>query len=95
MIAPAMSAFPHATMLCFITTDANITREFLNSSLDKAVKNSFNRITVDGDMSTNDSVLILANGQAGNRRLSAAPASRRDFARFQAALNAITSSWQK
>lgn len=57
---------PHmATMLCFVTTDAKITKEALNSFLSDAVELSFNRITIDGDMSTNDSVIMLANGAAG------------------------------
>jgi glutamate N-acetyltransferase / amino-acid N-acetyltransferase len=56
----------HATMLCFITTDAAIDARVLQTALHEAVANSFNRITVDGDMSTNDTVLMLANGLAGN-----------------------------
>lgn len=60
MISPSM-----ATMLSFITTDAMISRELLQKALDMAVKESFNRITVDGDMSTNDSVYVLANGLSG------------------------------
>ena len=74
MIQPAMSAtgarpaaMPlHATMLCFITTDAAIDAKVLQAALQEAVAQSFNRITVDGDMSTNDTVLVLANGLAGN-----------------------------
>jgi len=61
----------HATMLCFITTDAAIDAKALQASLQEAVAHSFNRITVDGDMSTNDTVLILANGLAGNEKLKA------------------------
>ena len=61
MISPSM-----ATMLCFITTDANITRDCLRKSVLECVEESFNRITIDGDMSTNDTVLVLANGAAGN-----------------------------
>jgi glutamate N-acetyltransferase/amino-acid N-acetyltransferase len=56
----------HATMLCFITTDAAIDAKVLQTALNEAVANSFNRITVDGDMSTNDTVIVLANGLAGN-----------------------------
>jgi len=56
----------HATMLCFITTDAAVDAKVLQAALNEAVANSFNRITVDGDMSTNDTVLVLANGLAGN-----------------------------
>ncbi|SHJ45482.1 glutamate N-acetyltransferase [Rubritalea squalenifaciens DSM 18772] len=64
MICPSM-----ATMLCFITTDANIGKENLNKSVQEAVENSFNRITIDGDMSTNDTVVVLANGQSGMPRI--------------------------
>jgi len=59
----------HATMLCFITTDAAIGSKALQTALQEAVAHSFNRITVDGDMSTNDTVLVLANGLAGNRNI--------------------------
>jgi len=61
MIAPDM-----ATMLAFILTDANITQDALNKALGICVGNSFNCITVDGCMSTNDSVIVLANGTADN-----------------------------
>src|SRR5712671_579326 len=54
----------HATMLCFITTDAVIDAKVLLGALKEAVAHSFNRITVDGDMSTTDTVLVLANGLA-------------------------------
>ena len=72
MIQPGMSAtgarpaaFPlHATMLCFLTTDAAVEAGALQTALSQAVAASFNRITVDGDMSTNDTVLVLANGLA-------------------------------
>ena len=67
MICPSM-----ATMLCFVTTDANISRTCLEKSLLEAVEASFNRITIDGDMSTNDTVLILANGAAGGNRIQRA-----------------------
>jgi glutamate N-acetyltransferase/amino-acid N-acetyltransferase len=62
MIHPNM-----ATMLCFITTDAVVEGEFLKAALKKAVDDSFNMVSVDGDTSTNDTVLILANGLAGNQ----------------------------
>jgi glutamate N-acetyltransferase/amino-acid N-acetyltransferase len=55
-----------ATTLCFLTTDARLSASALDSALRKAVAGSFNRITVDGDMSTNDCILALANGAAGN-----------------------------
>ncbi len=97
MIQPGMSdtgarpaATPlHATMLCFITTDAAIDRSPLQLALREAVANSFNRITVDGDMSTNDTVLVMANGVAGNRRLTSGGLRSKDFATFQAALNRV------
>src|SRR5207237_9679725 len=63
MIQPGM-----ATMLAFITTDAAIESAALRRALKIAVEQSFNRITVDGDMSTNDSVIALANGLAGNSK---------------------------
>lgn len=64
MIHPNM-----ATMLSFITTDVDITPELLQVSLREAVEKSFNSITVDGDMSTNDTVLVLATGDAGNPKV--------------------------
>ncbi len=69
MIAPKMAA-PHATMLAFILTDASVDHVTLQSLLSTAVDASFNRITVDGDMSTNDSVFLLANGASGTTHLS-------------------------
>jgi len=62
MIAPNM-----ATMLAFVTTDIAIPQNLLMKALKSANRRSFNRITVDGDMSTNDKVLILANGMAKNK----------------------------
>jgi glutamate N-acetyltransferase/amino-acid N-acetyltransferase len=64
MINPNM-----ATMLCFITTDANVGRNCLKLAMEEAVENTFNRITIDGDTSTNDSVILMANGAAGNKVL--------------------------
>jgi glutamate N-acetyltransferase/amino-acid N-acetyltransferase len=64
----------HATMLCFITTDAAIDSKTLQATLTEAVANSFNCITVDGDMSTNDTVLVLANGEAENPLIATAAA---------------------
>lgn len=61
MIAPNM-----ATMLAFLTTDACIAPTLLQQALTQATNRSFNRITVDGDMSTNDMAVLLANGMAGN-----------------------------
>lgn len=68
MIAPNL-----ATMLAFILTDANITRRALNKALDICVANSFNCITVDGCMSTNDTVAVLANGEARNNLIDINP----------------------
>jgi glutamate N-acetyltransferase/amino-acid N-acetyltransferase len=62
MIAPNM-----ATTLCFITTDAAITKLLLSKALKAAIGNSLNRLTVDGHQSTNDTAIILASGLAGNR----------------------------
>jgi glutamate N-acetyltransferase/amino-acid N-acetyltransferase len=106
MIQPGMSAtgarpaaLPHgglhATMLCFITTDAAIGAKALQTALQEAVAHSFNRITVDGDMSTNDTVLVLANGLAGNEPLVGRASSRAGSSgtsphqAFQAALNYV------
>ena len=79
MIHPNM-----ATMLAFLFTDADIDSADLRKMLRKAVENSFNRISVDGDTSTNDTVLLLANGASGVRI-----AGRRDRRRFQDALNKL------
>ena len=94
MIQPGMSATGarpaaaplHATMLGFITTDAAVEPRALKAALNEAVANGFNRITVDGDMSTNDTVLILANGMAGNKTLTAKSSGVK---LFQAALNHV------
>jgi len=95
MIEPGMSptgsrpaTMPlHATMLCFVTTDVAISKTLLQRALKQAVALSFNRITVDGDMSTNDSVIVLANGQSGAARIRSS--SSPDFIRFQEALNHV------
>ncbi|MBM4048990.1 MAG: bifunctional glutamate N-acetyltransferase/amino-acid acetyltransferase ArgJ, partial [Planctomycetes bacterium] len=81
MIAPGM-----ATTLCFLTTDTAITAPMLQRALRVAIGQSFNAITVDGHMSTNDTAVILANGVAGNRLISA---PGRDFQAFQAALSFV------
>lgn len=65
MINPNM-----ATMLCFVTTDAAVSKAELNLATREAVEQSFNRISVDGDMSTNDTVLVMANHRAGNRTIT-------------------------
>jgi glutamate N-acetyltransferase/amino-acid N-acetyltransferase len=77
----------HATMLCFITTDAAIDAKVLQAALKGAVAHSFNRITVDGDMSTNDTVLVLANGLAQNKKFGVQSS---EFRVFQAALNHVS-----
>ncbi len=64
MIHPNMG-----TMLCFITTDANIESDVLQSALLSVVKRTFNRVSVDGDTSTNDTAVILASGLAGNESI--------------------------
>ncbi|HTE16814.1 MAG TPA: bifunctional glutamate N-acetyltransferase/amino-acid acetyltransferase ArgJ [Armatimonadota bacterium] len=69
MIAPNM-----ATMLAFITTDADVWPEVLQSAMQGAVERTFNCVTVDGDTSTNDTLLILANGASGVRVPPASPA---------------------
>ncbi|HUA65958.1 MAG TPA: bifunctional glutamate N-acetyltransferase/amino-acid acetyltransferase ArgJ [Alphaproteobacteria bacterium] len=76
----------HATMLCFITTDAAVDPKALQAALNEAVAASFNCITVDGDMSTNDTVLVLANGLAGNEKLKSRDPN---FKIFQAGLNHV------
>jgi glutamate N-acetyltransferase / amino-acid N-acetyltransferase len=65
MICPNM-----ATMLCFILTDIAVDQKTLDRTLREVVKKSFNRLTIDGDMSTNDTVLIMANGILGNPPVS-------------------------
>jgi glutamate N-acetyltransferase/amino-acid N-acetyltransferase len=77
MIAPHM-----ATMLAVIATDAEVSQEVLNAGLRQAAGHSFNRIVVDGDMSTNDTVLLLANGVSG-------VAVEEDDGEFQSALNEV------
>ncbi|MFH0917635.1 MAG: bifunctional glutamate N-acetyltransferase/amino-acid acetyltransferase ArgJ [Candidatus Omnitrophota bacterium] len=80
MIAPNM-----ATMLCFIMTDAVISKRVLNKALAGAVDKSFNCISVDGCMSTNDTVLVLANAAAGNKIITAGA----DLEKFTKALELI------
>jgi glutamate N-acetyltransferase/amino-acid N-acetyltransferase len=66
MICPNM-----ATMLCYLTTDAALEHDWLQNELSAAVADTFNMISVDGDMSTNDTCILLANGLAGNTALNA------------------------
>ncbi|MDO8472535.1 MAG: bifunctional glutamate N-acetyltransferase/amino-acid acetyltransferase ArgJ [Dehalococcoidia bacterium] len=76
MIHPDM-----ATMLCFITTDARVEASFLQAALKRAADISFNMITVDGDTSPSDTVLLLANGAAGIRKITAGTQEGRVFQR--------------
>ena len=80
MIHPNM-----ATMLVFITTDAAVPSATLQKILSADIKNTFNMVSVDGDTSTSDMVIVMANGMAGNGELSA-----EDEAEFTAALRAVT-----
>jgi glutamate N-acetyltransferase / amino-acid N-acetyltransferase len=82
MIYPNM-----ATMLCYITTDAAIELNWLQKELKAAVDDSFNMIAVDGDMSTNDTCILLANGLAGNTPLND---QHPDAAVFREALRRVT-----
>ena len=81
MIHPNM-----ATLLSFIATDAAISRECLDEALRRSVRRSFNRLTVDGDTSTNDTVIVMANGLAGNAPIVGAGP---EFEAFAAALEAL------
>lgn len=82
MIHPNM-----ATMLSFVTTDAAISKPVLKAALKQAVRKTFNRLSVDGDTSTNDTLAILANGAAGNAPIT--KASGAEFETFTAALTAV------
>jgi len=81
MIHPNM-----ATMLGFITTDINISRDLLNRALKKSVDDSYNMISVDGDTSTNDLVILLANGQGGNSEIKE---ENEDYYLFKQALHCV------
>ena len=81
MIHPNMG-----TMLCFITTDCAISPEMMQKALLANVKTTFNRVTVDGDTSTNDTCCVLANGMAGNPEITAETA---DYEAFSEALHAV------
>ncbi len=76
-----------ATMLVFITTDCAVSSEMLQKALAKDVVDTFNMTSVDGDTSTNDMVVVLANGLAGNEEITAGGS---DFDAFCKALNAVT-----
>ena len=82
MIHPNM-----ATMLVFITTDAAISPAMLQKALSGDISGTFNMVSVDGDTSTNDMVVVLANGMAGNAPIEA---EGEDFAAFMRALNSVT-----
>lgn len=82
MIRPDM-----ATMLCFILSDISIMPHALDAALRRAVDTSFNRITIDGDMSTNDTVLAMANGLAGNKIIEE---DSRLYRVFESALSEVT-----
>lgn len=81
-----------ATLLCFLTTDAGVEKGFLRAALKKAVDLSFNMVSIDEDTSTNDTVLIMANGLAGNRLISRGTAEAEGF---QQALNHVCISLAK
>ena len=87
MIEPNMG-----TMLSFITTDLNISSEMLNEALKESVKGSYNRVSVDGDTSTNDMVLILANGLAENNEIKE---KNEDYYKFLDVLNKLNISLAK
>lgn len=82
MIHPNM-----ATMLVFITTDAAVAPEMLDKALKSDIKDTFNMVSVDGDTSTNDMVVVLANGMAGNAEIKE---DGSEFAEFMKALNTVT-----
>lgn len=81
MIHPNM-----CTMLGFITTDVDITKELLQKALSASVNDTFNMVSVDGDTSTNDTVLLLANGLAGNEKIAE---ENEDYKVFCDALNEV------
>ena len=81
MIHPNM-----ATMLVFITTDVNISSEMLKKALSSDIRETFNMISVDGDTSTNDMVVVLANGMAENTEITS---DGEDFNEFMKALNTV------
>ncbi len=81
MICPNM-----ATMLSFITTDAAISQELLNKALKEDIKSTYNMVSVDGDTSTNDTVVVLANGLAGNEEVVS---ESKDYDAFKEALHYV------
>ena len=87
MIHPNM-----CTMLAFVTTDAAISKEMLQQALSEDIKDTYNMISVDGDTCTNDTVLLLANGMAGNAEIKESGA---DYDAFKQALNYINETLAK
>lgn len=87
MIHPNM-----CTMLSFVTTDAAISKELLQEALSEDIKDTYNMISVDGDTSTNDTVLLLANGLAGNPEITE---KNEDYKAFCEALNYINETLAK
>jgi glutamate N-acetyltransferase/amino-acid N-acetyltransferase len=87
MIHPDM-----CTMLSFVTTDAAISKELLQEALREDIKDTYNMISVDGDTSTNDTVLLLANGMAGNEEIQT---KNEDYEAFCEALNFINETLAK
>lgn len=87
MIHPNM-----ATMLAFIVTNANISKTLLTKALKDSVSNSYNMISVDGDTSTNDMVITLANGMAGHPLIDA---MNKDYAKFKEALDFVNQTLAK
>ena len=81
MIHPNM-----CTMLSFVTTDAAVSKELLQEALSEDIKDTYNMISVDGDTSTNDTVLLLANGLAGNKEITE---KNEDYYKFVEALHAV------
>ncbi|MEA1927387.1 MAG: bifunctional ornithine acetyltransferase/N-acetylglutamate synthase, partial [Candidatus Auribacterota bacterium] len=88
MIYPRMEVdgLPHATMLSFLATDLGVGADLLRSALSSSLSRSFNRITVDGDTSTNDTVILMANGSSGVKIDADTPAAEW----FQEALDYLT-----
>ena len=87
MIHPNM-----CTMLAFVTTDVDISKELLQEAVSDSVKDSFNMISVDGDTSTNDTLLVMANGQAGNPKINKRGA---DYDTFKEALDYVNMTLAK
>lgn len=87
MIHPNM-----CTMLAFVTTDVDISKELLQEALSQDVQDTFNMVSVDGDTSTNDTLLVLANGQAGNAKITEKNA---DYEAFVEALHAVNETLSK